>query len=279
MAVSGNNRAGRGKSGGNGGVLFAGAVIGVVAVLAAGGGGVSNVFSRPVDNAYASDLPAGWEFVNDALASMGTVAIQLCTGETALKAAKAPADQAARQTRLDALSLEYERLSDEYNREVANRRAMGEQRPWDIPAAAPPVSVMRGRACAKLPAFKSEVAASALATFDPNTTNRITLEQLDAAAVAAGWPMQDGWWPQMRLIVQCESGLNTRAHNTSDPNGGSYGLAQLNGRQHFDRSGEDFELRYDPVVNLRTALWLRTVRGRFGGAGGWKNCAEKYGID
>ncbi len=51
----------------------------------------------------------------------------------------------------------------------------------------------------------------------------------------------------------------------------------MNGRQHFDKSGENFEMRFDPIVNLRTALWLRTVRGHFGGGGGW-SCADKLGI-
>lgn len=104
----------------------------------------------------------------------------------------------------------------------------------------------------------------------------LTSEQLDHYAALAGWPAD--WWPSMKLIIGCESGGNPNAHNGSDPNGGSSGLTQLNGRSHFDKAGEDFEQRYDPVVNLRTALWLRTVRGHFGGAGGWKNCAAKFGI-
>ena len=107
----------------------------------------------------------------------------------------------------------------------------------------------------------------------------LTLDQLDAAAAAAGWPMTEGWWPDMRKIVQCEShSLDRYAHNTSDPNGGSYGLAQLNGTQHFIASGEDFNQWMDPVVNLRVALWLRTVRGHFGGSGGWMICSERWGI-
>jgi hypothetical protein len=111
------------------------------------------------------------------------------------------------------------------------------------------------------------------------TDRFLTLDQLDAAAVAAGWPMDDGWWPDMRKIIQCEThSLDRFAHNTSDPNGGSYGLAQLNGTQHFIASGEDFNNWSDPVTNLRVALWLRTVRGHFGGAGGWYICSERWGI-
>ncbi|MES4792736.1 MAG: hypothetical protein C4321_06865 [Chloroflexota bacterium] len=107
----------------------------------------------------------------------------------------------------------------------------------------------------------------------------LTLEQLDAYARLAGWPIEPGWWPQMRQIILCENAsLDASAFNRSDPNGGSFGLAQLNGSYHFERAGEDFRLWSDPVVNLRTALWVRTVYGRFGGQGGWANCAALLGI-
>lgn len=107
----------------------------------------------------------------------------------------------------------------------------------------------------------------------------LTPELLDAYGRMAGWPDEPGWWPEMRRIILCETAsLDTMAYNPADPNGGSYGLAQLNGRYHFDRAGEDFRRWSDPVVNLRTALWLRTVRGRFGGEGGWANCAALLGI-
>ncbi|OAI44589.1 hypothetical protein AYO38_00410 [bacterium SCGC AG-212-C10] len=107
----------------------------------------------------------------------------------------------------------------------------------------------------------------------------LTLEQLDAAALRAGWPRVDGWWPEMRRIIvedECPT-LNTHCYNGDDPNGGSYGLAQLNGRQHFDYCGEDFDQRYNPVVNLRTALCVRATLGHFGGEGGWAG-ADRLGI-
>lgn len=107
----------------------------------------------------------------------------------------------------------------------------------------------------------------------------LTPEQLDTYAMLAGWPMEPGWWPEMRRIILCENAaLDTRAYNPRDPNGGSFGLAQLNGIYHFEQAGEDFRRWSDPVVNLRTALWLRTVYGRFGGKGGWANCAALLGI-
>ncbi|GIW12834.1 MAG: hypothetical protein KatS3mg062_0273 [Tepidiforma sp.] len=117
------------------------------------------------------------------------------------------------------------------------------------------------------------------ATLQQEPPRYLTLSQLDAYARLAGWPNAPGWWPEMRRIIQCETAdLDRLAYNPADPNGGSYGLAQLNGRYHFDRAGEDFRRWADPVVNLRTALWLRTVRGRFGGEGGWANCAAMLGI-
>lgn len=106
----------------------------------------------------------------------------------------------------------------------------------------------------------------------------LTWDELDASGAAAGWP--EGPWLMMRNIVYCETGgrLYTHANNGEDPNGGSYGLAQLNGTQHFTKSGEDFEMRYDPVVNLRVALWLWNARGQiFGGIGGWYHCSQKFG--
>ncbi|GIW17275.1 MAG: hypothetical protein KatS3mg064_0432 [Tepidiforma sp.] len=107
----------------------------------------------------------------------------------------------------------------------------------------------------------------------------LTLDELDRYARMAGWPDEPGWWPEMRRIILCETAnLDREAFNPQDPNGGSFGLAQLNGRYHFERAGEDFRRWSDPVVNLRTALWLRTVRGRFGGEGGWANCAALLGI-
>lgn len=106
----------------------------------------------------------------------------------------------------------------------------------------------------------------------------ITLEELDDFAAAAGWDLASPDWESFRRIVQCEDPtLNIYAHNSTDPAGGSFGLAQLNGSHWFDRYGEDFGLRYDPVVNLRTARKLHEEFGRFGGTGLW-SCADRLGI-
>lgn len=107
----------------------------------------------------------------------------------------------------------------------------------------------------------------------------ITLSMLNEAAALAGWDTQGTAWATMRrIIVECECpSLNAAAHNGTDPNGGSFGLAQLNGTYWFERYGEDFASWSDPVVNLRTARRLYEERGRFGGAGGW-SCADRMGI-
>lgn len=143
------------------------------------------------------------------------------------------------------------------------------------PTEAPPAAVATEVARLDAPAVS---AASAPAGPPVVSGSWLTWDELDAAGAAAGWDQER--WAQMRLIVYCETGgtLNPYAHNSADPNSGSYGLAQLNGRGHFDRAGENFEQRFDPVVNLRTALWLRNAIGRFGGTGGWYHCANRYGI-
>ena len=49
-------------------------------------------------------------------------------------------------------------------------------------------------------------------------------------------------------------------------------------RGWFHSAGFDGEAWSDPVVNARTALYVRLVRGRFGGRGGW-SCADHLGIE
>ena len=176
--------------------------------------------------------------------------------------------------------------------------------PAVTPAAAAPAKVEPGKAgagpTAKKQAPKSGTAAlsaklAASAAARPKSVpenpfrwqgrrsstipHTLTVEDLDAAALQAGWPKIPGWWPEMRRIItefECPS-LSTHCYNGADPNGGSYGLAQLNGHEHFDSCGERFDMRYDPVVNLRVALCVRAALGHFGGPGGWAG-ADELGI-
>jgi hypothetical protein len=227
--------------------------------------------------AESRDSAELWAFVPGAMADLGSTAVQLCAADAALKAATTPADQQRWQGQQVALNARYETTAQAYDARVSDTIHSGNTRPWDVSPVAPPASVTKDRACLKLAAIRARQSPP-----EPYTAadRFLTLDQLDAAAAAAGWPMGEGWWPDMRKIIQCEThSLDRMAHNSTDPNGGSYGLAQMNGTQHFEHAGEDFDQWSDPVVNLRTALWLRQVRGHFGGSGGWMTCSERWGID
>lgn len=227
----------------------------------------------------AGSRSEAWSFVPDALSSLSATAVQVCAAEAALQSATTPANQSRWQEQQVVLEARYDEAAQTYNQKVADTIAAGNTRPWDVAPIAPVVEVSIERSCLKPPPVPA-VDSGGPEGFSIAPSDRfLTLAQLDAAAKAAGWPMENGWWPQMRQIIQCETAsLDRFAHNTSDPNGGSYGLAQLNGTQHFEHSGENFNQWSDPVVNLRVALWLRRTRGHFGGSGGWMICAARWGI-
>lgn len=251
-------------------------------MLLAGGLAMHEVLTRGSTAAQAAssfDDADSWQFVQDSMGQLGATALQVCSAEAALRNATTEAEKQRWQSQQLQLMAQYEKQAQQYDGEVSARKAAGARRPWDVSPVAPSVGVMKERSCLQQPVVKAKSPAVA-APFNIDHSDRfLTLEQLDAAAVAAGWPMEPGWWPDMRKIIQCEThSLDRFAHNTSDPNGGSYGLAQLNGDQHFISSGEDFNQWMDPIVNLRVALWLRTVRGHFGGTGGWAICSERWGI-
>lgn len=224
-----------------------------------------------------------WAFVPGAMSELSSTAVQLCANDASLAAAAGTADEARLQAQQISLEAHYETVAEAYDEHVSDTIHNGNVRPWDVSPVAPPASVSKDKSCLKLAAVPkpkiSPVYDDRIAAADA-PDRFLTLDQLDAAAAAAGWPMGAGWWPDMKKIIQCEThSLDRFAHNVDDPNGGSYGLAQLNGTQHFINSGEDFNQWMDPVVNLRVALWLRTVRGHFGGSGGWMICSERWGIE
>jgi len=272
--------------------LGAGALFSVVVALGASATGIAHVF--PLRASAAPEFVASWDFARPSIDAMNATAIQICGAESLARSAAGTANESIRQAQVEVLVGEYEEAVQAYNARVRNLIDLGSQRPWDVPSKALPLDLARGRVCLKVavaPAPRQKpVAAAALTLVEnvdygpvwlPAPEDRfITLEQLDEYAALAGWPNEPGWWPDMRNIITCETrSLDTMAHNTSDPHGGSYGLAQLNGSYHFTNAGEEFARRFDPVVNLRTALWLRTVRGHFGGSGGWYNCSKLFGID
>lgn len=224
--------------------------------------------------AEASQQYAGpWDFAADSLAQLNGIAIQSCAADRG--AASSGAESAVWLTQQATLQRRYTALAGDYDRRVGDVVANGERRPWEVPAGAPPLATAKTRVCLK--PGDAPLPATVRPEDFVHASSVLSEAELDVAGLAAGWPQGPGWWDDMKRIVYCESGRNIFSHNTNDPNGGSYGLAQMNGRQHFDKSGENFDERFDPIVNLRTALWLRTVRGHFGGGGGW-SCADKLGI-
>lgn len=251
----------------------------LLATAAAGllaGGSFLGVF--PLRASAATEFGTDWTFAAPAIDRLNAAAIQVCAADVLADSAVGTTNEEIRKAQVEVLAGEYTAAAREYNRQVRARIDSGIARPGDVPSRALPLDLARQQLCLKT--AKSPPLASPTPSLPSNAGRFLTLEQLDAYAAAAGWPNEPGWWPDMRKIILCETrSLDTMAHNTSDPHGGSYGLAQLNGSYHFERAGENFEQRFDPVVNLRTALWLRTARGHFGGYGGWYNCAKLWGIE
>jgi hypothetical protein len=237
----------------------------------------------------AARFEPDWDAARADFDAMNAQAIQLCSAESTARAAVGTPNQDVRQAQVEVLTGEYNKAEQNYNAMIRALMNDGADRPSDVATKALPVELAKNKFCLRVAvappkAVKAVIAAQVQAgpeaPYYAPAERFITLEQLDEYARQAGWPDIPGWWPDMRKIILCETrSLDTMAHNVNDPAGGSYGLAQLNGSYHFINAGEDFAMRYDPVVNLRTALWLRTVRGHFGGTGGWANCSALWGID
>ncbi|MCA9822229.1 MAG: hypothetical protein R3C29_05900 [Dehalococcoidia bacterium] len=227
--------------------------------------------SLAVATSLAAEDPGrskSWDYVETQHDELRSIAVQACRFNAE-----------SNTTVLTVLRQDYARTAAAYDSGVRGRLSAGLARPQGLGVAAPSFESSLERLCPEVERGNLNASLEPIPpAFVDSGTDILSWDELDAAALAAGWPMEPGWWPEMRQIIQCESGRNRFAYNGSDPNGGSYGLTQLNGTQHFDKSGESFDLRFDPVVNLRVALWLRTVRGHFGGSGGWKICSERYGI-
>lgn len=94
---------------------------------------------------------------------------------------------------------------------------------------------------------------------------------MDALLEATGWPAE--WREEAKAIAWCESRFRPWAVGDG---GNSLGLWQL--WYGWARpAGYEPDQLYDPVVNSRTALYVRTTRGRWGGGGGW-SCAGLNGL-
>lgn len=258
----------------------------VVLGLAGGLATVGAALGIPPMAALATEsVSDDWSFASGSSDDLRAIAMQVCGAEALALSSTGTESEEARKAHLLNLTAEYKAAEQAYNQQVRALVATGLERPSSVESKALPIDLAKATYCLRteksLPLATPTPVLSELPPLAGwgSRVHRLSEEELDHYAAIAGWPNEPGWWPDMRRIIMCESGRNIFAHNTSDPYGGSWGLAQLNGRYHFDRAGEDFEQRFDPVVNLRTALWLRTARGHFGGGGGWKLCSDLLGID
>jgi hypothetical protein len=84
---------------------------------------------------------------------------------------------------------------------------------------------------------------------------------------------EPGWLAPFLVIVRCESGFNLSAIGD---HGASLGIFQL-WYGWFPKAGESRHEFRDLDVSARVAVYVRRVRGRFGGPGGW-TCADMHGI-
>lgn len=167
-------------------------------------------------------------------------AIWLCNvdGETTQRLKGAQESQAAYRDRMAAKA-----AADKKKLEDARRRQYETARP---------VAPSGGPVQARLASFQNEDVRSIMSL--------------------AGVPAE--WWPEFEAIAWCESRWRPDAIGDG---GSSVGMWQL-WRGWFHSAGFDGEAWSDPVVNARTALYVRLVRGRFGGRGGW-SCADHLGIE
>lgn len=100
----------------------------------------------------------------------------------------------------------------------------------------------------------------------------LTEAEMRAVLTEAGWPAE--WHDDALAVAWCESHWSPYAVGDG---GNSLGAWQL-WRGWFEPAGYSVGQAFDPLVNARVALYVRQVRGRFGGAGGW-SCAEREGIE
>ena len=99
----------------------------------------------------------------------------------------------------------------------------------------------------------------------------LTEAEVIAVLREAGAPEE--WIPPLLTIAFCESRWSPGAVGDG---GNSLGMFQLwyGWARPMGYTPDDL---YDPVKAARTALYVREVRGRFGGGGGW-SCADLSGL-
>ena len=99
----------------------------------------------------------------------------------------------------------------------------------------------------------------------------LTEDQVVALLREAGAPEE--WIPDLVSISECESHHSPFAVGDSGNSLGQYQLWSGWARP----AGFTAEELFDPLVNAKVAVYVRSVRGRFGGPGGW-TCADILGL-
>ena len=104
----------------------------------------------------------------------------------------------------------------------------------------------------------------------------VTPDEFRALVRAAG--ASEEWTELLLQICLCESsgGTGLLWPGETGDGGSSLGMCQL-WSGWFPAAGYDKAQWYVPGVNAATAVYVREVRGRFGGQGGW-SCADILGI-
>ena len=114
-------------------------------------------------------------------------------------------------------------------------------------------------------------------TESTTTAPATTTTTLPDTECAEWWPVADsiGWtpeqWETLSYIIWRESRCLPWVHNADDPNGGSYGLTQINGFW-IDYLCEQWEIchpneLYDPTINLGSAWVIYTYSVEKNGCG------------
>ena len=116
------------------------------------------------------------------------------------------------------------------------------------------------------PGTGESIAAAPAGVHAAQVDGALTEAEMDALLEAAGWPSE--WREEAKVIAWCESRYRPGAVGDG---GNSLGVWQL-WTGWFPAAGYSVEQAYDPAVNARVALYVRQVRGRWGGGGGW-SCA------
>ena len=111
------------------------------------------------------------------------------------------------------------------------------------------------------------------ATFTPAPNSGSQLTEAEMRALLAEAGAEAEWIESFLAIAWCESKHSPGARGDG---GASLGLYQL-WTGWAPAAGYAVDDLYEPLINTKVAVYVRTVRGRFGGGGGW-TCAGILGI-